>query len=146
MKVLSPKSLRAKLALRLAVLYVAATTIAVGILIYQVYDTAGTLNDRELGLRASDLARYVTVDSAGVVHLELPPALAASYQAAGDADLFAIRRSAKAVVAASPPTFGDVATNWPIGTDDPSYFHLRDFGGREYYGLTVVQNSAAGPV
>jgi signal transduction histidine kinase len=148
MKAASPKSLRAQLALRLAALYVAATAIAVGILIYQAYETADTLNDRELSLRASDLARYVRADPAGVTRLELPPGLAASYQTAGETDIFAVRRSANAVLAASPPSFGDVAAKWPTGTDEPSYFHLKDFGTarREYYGVTVVQSSAAGPL
>jgi two-component system, OmpR family, sensor histidine kinase TctE len=148
MKTVRLRSLQAKLALRLAALYVAATAIAVTALIYQAYETADTLNDRELSLRAVDLARYVTVDSTGAARLELPTELAARYQAAGNSDIFAVRRSSNAGVAASPPTFGEVAAKWPAGTDEPSYFHLRDFGGegREYYGLTVVQSSAAGPL
>ena len=142
------RSLQAKLALRLAALFVAATAIAVGILVYQAYDTASTLSDRELSLRAADLARYVVVDSVGAARLELPPALAASYQAAGNIDIFAVRRSPDAVLAASPPEFGKLAAKWPVGTDEPSYFHLKDFGsdGHQYYGLTVVQNSAVGPL
>jgi signal transduction histidine kinase len=146
MKTVRLRSLQAKLALRLAALYVAATALAVAALIYQVYETADTLNDRELSLRAADLARYVVVDSTGVARLELPPDLAARYQAGGNTDIFAVRRGSDAVLAASPPNFGEVAAKWPAGTDDPSYFHLKDFGseGREYYGLTVVQSSAAG--
>ncbi len=99
-------------------------------------------------MRAADLARYVTVDSTGAARLELPAELAARYQAGGNTDIFAIRRASDAVVAASPPNFGEVAAKWPVGTDDPSYFHLKDFSGegREYYGLTVVQSSAAGPL
>ena len=58
-------SLQMRLALRLAVLYVAITGIAVGILLYQAYETAGSLNDRELSLRATDLARSVTVGPDG---------------------------------------------------------------------------------
>ena len=146
MKTVRLQSLQARLALRLAALYVAATAIVVAALIYQAYETADTLNDRELSLRAADLARYVAVDSSGVVRLELPAELATRYQAAGNADIFAVRRASDSVVAASPPNFGDVAAKWPVGTDDPSYFHLKDFGGegREYYGLTVVQSSMAG--
>ncbi len=147
MKTVRLRSLQAKLALRLAALYVAATAIAVAVLIYQAYETADTLNDRELSLRAAYLARYVAVDSTGAVRLELPAELTARYQAADNTDIFAVRRAADAVVAASPPNFGEVAAKWPVGTDDPSYFRLKDFGGegREYYGLTVVQSSAAGP-
>src|SRR6266478_10044880 len=148
MKTVRLRSLQAKLALRLAALYVAATVIAVAALIYQAYETADTLNDRELSLRAADLARYVTVDSTGAARLELPTELAARYQAGGNTDIFVVRRASDAVVAASPPNFGEVAAKWPAGTDEPSYFHLKDFGGegREYYGLTVVQSSAAGPL
>jgi signal transduction histidine kinase len=148
MSVVRFRSLEAKLALRLAALYVAATALAVAALIYQAYETADTLNDRELSLRAADLARYVAVDSTGAARLELPPELAARYQAAGNTDIFAVRRGSGAVLAASSPNFGEVAAKWPAGTDDPSYFHLKDFGseGREYYGLTVVQSSAAGPL
>src|SRR5215468_5192602 len=148
MKTVRLGSLQAKLALRLAALYVAATVIAVAALIYQAYETADTLNDRELSLRAADLARHVTVDSTGAARLELPTELAGRYQAAGNTDIFAVRRASDAVVAASPTNFGEVAAKWPAGTDEPSYFHLKDFGGegREYYGLTVVQSSAAGPL
>src|SRR5216684_6582044 len=146
MKTVRLRSLQAKLALRLAGLYVAATAIAVAVLIYQAYETADTLNDRELSLRAADLARYVAVDSTGAARLELPAELAARYQASGNTDIFAVRSASDAVIASSPPNFGEVAAKWPAGTDDPSYFHLKDFGGegREYYGLTVVQSSAAG--
>ena len=94
----SLKSLRVQLALRLAAIYVVATAIAVGVLIYQAYDTADSLNDRELSLRAADLAGHVTVDPSGVARLELPTALAASYQASGNADIFAIRRGVDAIV------------------------------------------------
>src|ERR1700693_4083735 len=111
------RSLQVRLAVRLAALYVAATALAVGILIYQAYETAGSLNDRELSLRAADLARYVVVDSNGTARLELPPALATSYQAADDTDIFAVRRDTGAILAASPANFGDVAARWPLATD-----------------------------
>jgi two-component system, OmpR family, sensor histidine kinase TctE len=148
MTAVSLKSLRVQLALRLAAIYVVATAIAVGVLIYQAYDTADSLNDRELSLRAADLAGHVAVDPNGVARLEMPPALAASYQASGNADIFAIRRDVDTIVAASPPSFGQVTARWPLGTDDPSYFRLKDIDGerRDYYGLTIVKDTAAGPV
>jgi two-component system, OmpR family, sensor histidine kinase TctE len=142
------RSLQAQLAIRLAALYVAAAAVAVGILIFQAYQAAGSLNDRELSLRAADLARYVMVDPNGTARLDLPPALASSYQAAGDADIYAIRSAGNKVLTASPPRFGEIVVKWPTATDEPSYFHLQDFGsdGREYYGLTIEESSAAGPL
>jgi two-component system, OmpR family, sensor histidine kinase TctE len=142
------RSLEVRLAVRLAALYVAATAIAVGILIYQAYETADSLNDRELSLRAADLARHVVVDADGAARVDLPPALAASYQAAGDIDIFAVRGAAEKILAASPPAFGEIAAKWPDATEEPSYFHLKDFGSdrRDYYGLTIRQSSAAGPL
>src|SRR5260370_10610057 len=98
------RSLQVRLAVRLAALYVAATAIAVGVLIYQAYETADSLNDRELSLRAADLARYVVIGSDGVARLDLPPTLAASYAAAADIDIFAVRGTADKILAASPPS------------------------------------------
>jgi hypothetical protein len=55
--------------MRLAALYVIATVIATGALIYEAYDTASSLNDRELSGRAEDLARAVSRDGAGQTRL-----------------------------------------------------------------------------
>jgi signal transduction histidine kinase len=142
------RSLEVRLAVRLAALYVAATAIAVGILIYQAYETADSLNDRELSLRAVDLARHVVVDTNGAARVDLPPALAASYQAAGDIDIFAVRGATEKILAASPPAFGEIAAKWPDATEEPGYFHLKNFGSerRDYYGLTIRQSSPAGPL
>jgi two-component system, OmpR family, sensor histidine kinase TctE len=141
------RSLQVRLAIRLAAVYVVATAIAVAILLYQAYDTAGSLNDRELGLRAADLARYIVADSSGAAHLELPPKLAAAYGTGSLADLFAIRQRDR-LVAASLPEFGKFAARSPAATDEPNYFHLSDFGGtgQSHYGLTIELASAAGPV
>jgi len=86
--------------------------------------------------------------SDGVSRLDLPPALAASYGAAGDVDIFAVRGTADKILAASPPGFGEIAAKWPAATDEPSYFHLKGFGpsARDYYGLTILRGSPAGPV
>jgi len=53
------QSLQVRLAVRLAILYVVATGIAAAVLIYQAYDTASSLNERELSLRAEDLADWL---------------------------------------------------------------------------------------
>jgi len=48
MKIVGFKSLQLRLVVRLAALYVVATAIAAGVLIYQAYDTATSLSDQEL--------------------------------------------------------------------------------------------------
>jgi len=145
------RSLQVRLAVRLAVLYVAAAAIAVSVLVYQVYDTAGSLNDRELGLRAEDLARAMVVDGAGQPRLDLPAKLAAAYAAAPEDDLFAIRDTNGRLIAASPAEFGERVAKWPPATDEPSYFRLsgagsEDFGSETYSGLSVELQTAAGPM
>jgi signal transduction histidine kinase len=139
------QSLQLRLAAQLAILYVAATAIATGILIYQAYDTAVSLNDQELSQRAEDLARAVARDATGAAYLKLPQKLASAY-AASTGDIFAVRDAAGHLLAASPPEFGDRVTRWPLAKDDPTYFHLTDLGSADYYGLSIEVRSAAGPV
>jgi two-component system, OmpR family, sensor histidine kinase TctE len=138
-------SLQMRLAVRLAALYVIATTVAIGVLVYQAYDTAGTLNDRDLHLRAADLARYVRTDGSGKAELDLPEKLASAYQAS-TSDIFAVRSKEGGLIASVPRKFGEVALTWPVPTDDASYFQLKSFGahGQDYYGLSIAVPSAAG--
>ena len=142
------RSLQLRLAVRLAIVYIVATAIAVGILVYQAYDTVDSLNDRELMLRAADLARYVSLDGSGAPHLHLPPRLATAYEASDNADVFAIRAGDRHVIAASPPSFGERVASWPAAEDDPSFFRVDDLGkgAPDYYGLSIALDSAAGPV
>jgi signal transduction histidine kinase len=139
------QSLQVRLAVRLAALYAAATVLAAGVLIYQAYDTAASLNDRELSLRAEDLARTVSRDDSGLLQVKLPLKLASAYAASTD-DIFAVRDETGRLLAASPPQFGEQVLKWPLAKDDPSYFHLTNLGSTDYYGLSVELKSAAGPV
>jgi signal transduction histidine kinase len=140
------RSLQLRLAVRLALVYVAAIALAISFFIYQTYNAAGSLSDRQLGLRAADLARHVSLDTSGTPLLDLPPELAAAYAATSDSDAFAIRASDGRVIAASPASFADQVAGWPVATDSPSYFRLKNLGPliRDYYGLSIVLNSAAG--
>ena len=145
------RSLQLRLAVRLAILYVVAAAAAAAIFVYQAYDTAGSLNDRELGMRAEDLARAVVTDSAGQPRLDLPSKLAAAYAAAPEDDLFAIRDANGRVIAASPAEFGERVAKWPAARGEPSYFRLSgvrpgDFGSENYSGMSVALRTSAGPM
>ncbi len=142
------RSLQLRLALRLAALFIIGSAAIVGVLVWRAYDTADTLADRELSLRAADLAKYVAPGPDGTARLALPPALREAYGAAPDADIFAIRGRDGRVIAAMPDAFGSVVERWPALPDDASYFHLPGIAGRtqDYYGLGVNLDSAAGPL
>ena len=121
---------------------------AVTFFINQAYNAAGSLSERQLGLRAADLARYVSLNSSGTPRLDMPPELAAAYADASDADIFAIRTSDGRVIAASPATFAEQVVGWPAVTENPSYLRLKNLDShvRDYYGLSIVLNSVAGPL
>jgi two-component system, OmpR family, sensor histidine kinase TctE len=142
------KSLQIRLAVRLAAVYLIATATIVSVLVYRAYETAGTLNDRELSLRAADLSQSVSLDPGGGAHLDLPTRLKAAYEAGSSTDIYAIRGPSGQIIAASPPAFGERVVDWPAATDDPSYFHLKDFGAgsEDYYGLSIGLDSLAGPL
>lgn len=139
------RSLQFRLASRLALVYLIATALAAGILIYRAYDTAGSLDERELARRAEDLAASVSRDSIGQPRLDLPHSLARDYAAGSNANIYAIRSANGPLISASPPAFGERVKTWPAPGDDPSYFRLGSAGsGETYYGLTVALDSAAG--
>jgi hypothetical protein len=55
------KSLQLRLIVELGALFLAASCLAMGGLIYSASLTAGSVADRELVLRAEDLARHVSL-------------------------------------------------------------------------------------
>jgi signal transduction histidine kinase len=141
------QSLQLRLAVRLAAVYLAATAMVVGVLLYRAYETAATLNDRELSERAADLAKAVSTDD-GALRLVLPPKLDAAYRASAGSDIFAVRGPDGRILAASPPGFGELVARWPAPTDDPTFFHLKDFGdgSRQYDGLSLAFDGPLGPL
>jgi two-component system, OmpR family, sensor histidine kinase TctE len=142
------RSLQLRLAVQLAALFILGSAAIIGVLVWRAYDTAETLADRELSLRAADLAKYVAAAPDGAPRLVLPAALREAYGAAPDADIFAIRGGDGRLVAAMPEAFGSLVGRWPAPTDDPSYFHLPGLAGKtqDYYGLGIGVDSAAGPL
>ena len=126
-----------------------------GGLIYSASLTAGSLADRELGLRAEDLARYVSLDENQKPRLELPPPLKQAYSAAAQQSLFAIRDKDGRLVEASTPEIGAMIARWPRADSEPSYFRLSKFGsfgarlfGRQHparqRGRAVIRNGRRG--
>jgi signal transduction histidine kinase len=139
------QSLQFRLALRLAILFIGATALVFVILAYRAYETAGSLNDRELSLRAEDLAGSVRLDDARNPLVELPPSLTRAYS--GGAALYVIRAPGGGVIAASSPSVADRVRGWPSPGEDPSYFRLTGLEeGKDYYGLNISLESAAGPL
>src|SRR5262249_50795520 len=137
-----------RLVVRLAALFVAALVAIAAFLIWRAYDTADSLADRELSLRAADLAGYVVRGADGTLRLELPASLQKAYDANPDQDIFAIRSRDGGVIAAQPAAFGALIERWPAPSDDPDYFHLGGIAGgtQNYYGLGLTVDSAGGAV
>jgi signal transduction histidine kinase len=142
------RSLQLRLALRVAALYAVVTLVVVGILMYRAYDTARSLSDQALIVRAADLVRFVSIGSNGVPHLDLPKTLSAIYDSPSATDIFAIRDAGGRIVSASSPRFGELAAGWPSPTSEPSHFHIRDLNAEPdgYYGLSISLQSAVGPL
>jgi two-component system, OmpR family, sensor histidine kinase TctE len=142
------RSLQLRLVLPLAILFVVGAAVIVGFVAWRAYDTADSLADRELSLRAADLASYLVRQSDGTVQLDLPESLREAYGAAPAADIFAIRGADGRLITASPESFGSLTERWPPASEHAGYFHLTELPGRshDYYGLGLRLDSVAGPV
>ena len=145
---LGPRSLQAQLALRLAVVFLVATVLAVGAVVYEGYSASDALGDEELARRAAELARHVARGADGTARLDLPEGLDQVYHSPSGTDLFAIRTDGGRVLAGSSPDLAAALAGWPPAGSDPRYFRLEGFGpGRQdYYGLAVRADTGAGPV
>ena len=123
------KSLQLRLTVELAALFFVASCLAVGGLIYSASLTAGSLADRELALRAEDLARYVSLDEMSQKpRLDLPATLQQAYFAAAQQSVFAIRDKDGRLIEASTPEIATMVARWPPADSEPSYFRLSNLG------------------
>ena len=66
------RSLALQLALSLAAVYLAATAVAIVILLYQAYSTADALSKEDLNRRARHLASLASAGDAGAPRIDLP--------------------------------------------------------------------------
>src|SRR5260370_1924783 len=113
----------------------------------RAYDTARSLGDQELLVRANDLARYVIAGEKGLPRFELPPNLSAMYQLPSGSDIFAIRDANGRLIGAAPPRFGEVVAGWPGATFEPVRFSVRlDPEPGDFDGLTISRETVTGLV
>ena len=142
------KSLQLRLTVELGALFLVASCLALGGLIYSASLTAGSVANRELELRAEDLAGYVLLDENQKPRLDLPPGVQQAYSAAAQQSVFAIRNSDGRLIEASTPEIGGIVARWPPADSEPSYFRLSSFGPstRDYSGVSIKLDSAAGPL
>lgn len=142
------RSLQLRLTIELAALFFVASCLAIGGLFYSASLTAGSLAERDLGLRAEDLARHVVLDRTGLARLDLSPALRQAYEAASGQSLFAIRDRTGRLIAASTSEAADAAMHGRAAQSEPDYFTLDHFGPsrRDYSGISIQLDSAAGPL
>src|SRR4051812_16951770 len=122
------KSLQLRLTVELGALFLAASCLAMGGLIYSASLTAGSLADRELGLRAEDLARYVALDESNKPRLDLPPGVQQAYSAPTQQSVFAMRDRDGGLIAASSPEIGAIVARWPPADSEPDYFRVGNLG------------------
>lgn len=141
-------SLQLRLSIELGLLFLIATSVAVGGLFYRATVAADSLDNRELGLRAEDLARAVTPDVTGAARLDLSSAIVDPYARSDQRAMFAVRDASGRIVAALPPAFGELVVRWPLAADDPEFFRLSSYGpaAHDFHGLSIRLASAAGPV
>src|SRR5215831_11880373 len=141
------QSLQVRLALRVAALYTVAAVVVIVVLMSRAYDTARSLGDQELLLRAIDLARYVTAGENGLPRLEMPANLSAMYQPPSGRDIFAIRDANGRIIAATPPRFGALVAGWPMTTSGPVRFDVRlDTELGDFDGLSISRETVTGLV
>lgn len=143
MKILGPRSLQLRLAVRLGILLLVASLLATATFFYLSYRTADALGRRDLFRLADELAESVEKDGS------LEPL--AKLEARGlleDDDVFAIRDGGGTVIAASDAETARIAASRPRAGRRPDFFRLEAFGGSDqtYSGLEIAERSPIGRV
>jgi two-component system, OmpR family, sensor histidine kinase TctE len=139
-----PHSLQGQLALRLAVVFVLASAAGIGLLLWQGSEAADNFGLEMLRYRAQELARYVVRTPDGRAAFKPSSSLARVYDSQKGENLYAIRTKSGQVLTNSRE-FPDLVSQTGDGVRN---FRLEEFGPRQddYYGMVVMEQSAAGPV
>jgi signal transduction histidine kinase len=141
-----PQSLQGQLALRLAAVFLTATLIGVGLLLWQGSEASDDFGLTMLRYRTGELAQHLARASDGRAELRLPKDLARLYRGDPGANLYAIRTQSGQVLASGRSIANEIS-KWHFERDTRN-FRLEEFGPRQedYYGLAATENSAIGPV
>ncbi len=142
------RSLQAQLALRLAAVFLVATIVGVGVLLYEGMNAADALSREELERHAVAFAQYITRGPDGTPRLELPPKLEQTYRSPSRTDIFAVRADDGRLIAASEPDVASLVAPSSTGNAEPRPLRLESFGptGQDYYGVIMRTISAIGPL
>ncbi len=141
-----PRSLQGQLAIRLAVVFFVVSAAGIGLLLWQGSEAADNFGLEMLRYRAAELSRHLVRGPDGQAVLKLPPDVARLYSGKQDSNLYAIRTGSGQMLA-SARDFSNLVAHWKIERT-PQNFRAEEFGAKQedYYGLTVVEDSAVGPV
>jgi len=139
-----PRSLQGQLALRLALVFFIVSAAGIGLLLWQGSEAADSFGLEMLSYRAAELAHYVVRTPDGRAAFNPPPALARVYDSKKGENLYAIRTQSGQVLTNSREFPALVSQTG----DGARNFRLEEFGPRQddYYGMVVIEASAAGPV
>ena len=142
------QSLQFQLMLRLGLLFLVATGIAVGALLYETSQVADELGEENLIKRAEDLARFIDKGPSGDYVFTPPADMAAFYAAPDQTSVFVIRDRRGEAIAASGSEIETLVEGRALSGDDPRFFRLDAFGpvSQDYYGLDLKVESTAGPL
>lgn len=142
------RSLQARLALRVAAVFFAATVLGVCAVIYEGTQAAKSLGDDELERRATQIARLVKRAPDGTARLELSPRLESLYSSPSRTRLLVVRKADGTIIAASDAEFAKAVGGWSVTRSQRHAFRLDDFGptSQDYNGLMVREESVAGPL
>lgn len=141
-----PRSLQGQLAIRLSLIFIVSTAIGVGLLLWQGSEAADSFGLDMLRYRAAELARYVVPAPGGGAMLKLPPELSRLYSEVHGPNMYAIRVADRRIFS-SNADMAKLVAGWKADTA-PDNFRLEEFGDSraDYYGITVRENSAVGPI